>query len=542
MLDFVSGGLTSEGVEIAEADHAKEIAVEQADAKANQPQVQPYVPDSIKAVDTTSDTAVARKDMMVYMLENEKTMEDLKTDKPQMYNSLIDPEQKYPDDVFVAQLAERSWELYGNSKEGKENFTSMTKRLGLYDDVAERLIVTNRFSDGVALTVAQAYSGVNNFLAMVNSPYVDTLAPQYEKLLEADMEANQQLFKLINPSSPNIASAVGEAAPYVGASAVGGTVSTLIHAGTKGMMIADAVANVALTSARAGSETADIGAEDFAIDVLASAIGYKITPKGSANVNTARKEVIANIKPADIQNALNTANKLIEESPKIARHLAPRIKELKGIEATNLNYVEDMTKALTELVDTFKTAKSPRAFNEEPFDINMPKGRVSATEHVEAAMYEWLDGGSIDMEKLLKELKKTKQGNANQRELLADQIKLEYPHYLALRTETPSQFVDILIANKSNLTATGNKEWHTLATVLKKEGTAELKSRIGINALMMFVHMPTMMLSTLATSTTVQNWLLAVMRGVKADGLTGAVKATKETADKAVSKFKKRNK
>ncbi len=130
------------------------------------------------------------------MLKNNKTIDDLKAEKPQIFKQVF---QGNEDNIYTM-LADRNTEFHHNDPVAAQAATKrQLDRLGA-KGLDERMNAYNRFSNGAALTVAQGMNGVNNFLQTLGFDGSSDIEKTTE-LLKSRTAKDSKLYKALNPKN-----------------------------------------------------------------------------------------------------------------------------------------------------------------------------------------------------------------------------------------------------------------------------------------------------------------------------------------------------
>ena len=407
------------------------------------------------------------KQVIKYMLQHGKTMEQLKTEKPKVYSHL------FPDDntdTFIHTLAERNNSFYKTPKEAQEATMRQVKQLG-YDmrELNNRASTYNRFSNGTALTVAQGMSGVNNFLQWVGFEG-DPLISEQVDLLKAQAEKDSKLY-----SSTEERGNMFETDAYKAKTIAENTPATDI-ATTAGKSAPMAAAAIALPATRLGS-LADIGissavlngtkdatTSDYIAAVLSPLAGLALANKLSSQTGKAYR------------NAKEYSD-AIKAEPALARDLAKMAKE-KNLDLKDLSIHGDVSFKDTALPKTkqemkawraeaLKTAKDERVVGQQQildFDAANPR---SADDVLGTEQHRKL-GAALD-EKDMQE------------------IAQRLPVSIARKSQTPDEFLKSVIESEEALIEAGYGTLVKYAKNANKLSSSDRKNFLinsGLNGLL----------------------------------------------------------
>jgi hypothetical protein len=327
------------------------------------------------------------KPTLKYMLDNGKTLNELKVEKPDIYASMIDSDSKTPDDQFIHMLSKANQEHYKDDpKMAEQALTMQLEKLG-YDmeELSSRTSMYNRFRTGTAKSLTEAYTGITG-------AEEGDISYAMEESLGTEAEANKKLYESMNfvrgveptgegffstepmfkqsgtTEATEMATTIGEEAPTVVASMVGGVGAGAIAQGIgKGGRVAtavgDAMGDVAYTGARAMSEQSDIGATDVLVSGLAGVLGYKLTPKSYATIdNVLKKSDSLDDLPPKYRKAMQTLQK---QTGKTDSEMIDIMRQY-GEANTGVTSYDDLIRGASQSTNSDQVGQAIEAANRSP--------------------------------------------------------------------------------------------------------------------------------------------------------------------------------
>ncbi len=249
---------------------------------------------------------IMRDKALKTMLTKGLTVDELINDLPEKYNDMVIGSQQHPNDAFVIQIAKNNAEQFPKDpKKANAQTKQYAAAIGLdIQELTQRASMGGRFQNGVALTIAQAYDGVNQFMKLLGLNNEQAISSSMVDILTNLSEQDSRLYgamtyggssplnsdayneKSINPLTPaiDIATTVGKAAPLVAGGIAGGTTRT-------GIAVADILPGVATVAGDKDSTKAD-----YALALLGPAVGGVVskllgakTQEAFANVSSLKQ-------------------------------------------------------------------------------------------------------------------------------------------------------------------------------------------------------------------------------------------------------------